>query len=79
MERKEVFAIGDSVSIHYSPYLKEMIKSRYSFGRISELVDRDLDKPVGANAGDSNMVLEYIKIVDIKTKSGANRWMLLLK
>lgn len=61
MERKTVFVIGDSVSIHYGPFLKEMIKSRYNFGRTSEIVDGDLDKPVGANAGDSKMVLEYLR------------------
>ncbi|WP_019849567.1 SGNH/GDSL hydrolase family protein [Desulfitobacterium sp. PCE1] len=61
MERKTVLVIGDSVSIHYGPFLKEMIKSKYNFDRISEIVDGDLDKPVGANAGDSKMVLEYLK------------------
>lgn len=61
MERKTVFVIGDSVSIHYGSFLKEMIKSKYNFNRASEIVDEDLDKPVGANAGDSKMVLEYLR------------------
>ena len=56
-----MFVIGDSVSIHYSPFLKEMIKSKYNFGRTSEIVGEDLDKPIGANAGDSKMVLEYLR------------------
>jgi len=38
-----------------------MIKSKYNFDRTSEIVDGDLDKPVGANAGDSKMVLEYLR------------------
>jgi len=59
--RKAVFIIGDSVSIHYGPFLKVMIKSKYNFDRTSEIVDGDLDKPVGANAGDSKMVLEYLR------------------
>ena len=61
MGRKAVFIIGDSVSIHYGPFLKVMIKSKYNFDRTSEIVDGDLDKPVGANAGDSKMVLEYLR------------------
>lgn len=61
MERKTVFVIGDSVSIQYGSFLKEMIKSKYNFSRTSEIVDGDLDKPVGANTGDSKMVLKYLR------------------
>ena len=61
MDRKTVFLIGDSVSMHYGPFLQEMIKSKYNYGRTSEIVDGDLDKPGDANAGDSNMVLEYLR------------------
>ena len=63
MERRKVFVIGDSVSIHYGPYLKRMIEDKFQYdrkrGNAQALID--LDKPLGANAGDSKMVLEYLE------------------
>ncbi|WP_291563529.1 MULTISPECIES: SGNH/GDSL hydrolase family protein [unclassified Clostridium] len=55
--------IGDSISIHYGPYLREMIKDKFSYDRKRGVEHAlvDLDKPVGANAGDSSMVLEYLQ------------------
>lgn len=55
--------IGDSISIHYGPYLREMIKDKFTYDRKRGLEHAliDLDKPVGANAGDSSMVLEYLQ------------------
>ncbi|WP_461614760.1 SGNH/GDSL hydrolase family protein [Clostridium sp. Marseille-QA1073] len=60
---RSLFVIGDSISIHYGPYLKEMIKDKFTYDRKRGLEHAliDLDKPVGANAGDSNMVLEYLQ------------------
>lgn len=62
MEREKIFVIGDSVSIHYGPYLREMIKDKFDYDRkrgIEEALT-DSDKPIGGNAGDSRMVLEYL-------------------
>ena len=62
MERQKIFVIGDSVSIHYGPYLREMIKDKFDYDRkrgIEEALT-DSDKPIGGNAGDSRMVLEYL-------------------
>jgi hypothetical protein len=63
MERRKVFVIGDSVSMHYGPYLKKMIEDKFQYdrkrGEAQVLID--LDKPIGANAGDSKMVLEYLE------------------
>ncbi|WP_406242572.1 SGNH/GDSL hydrolase family protein [Tissierella carlieri] len=62
MERQKIFVIGDSVSIHYGPYLREMIKDKFDYDRkrgIEEALT-DSDKPIGDNAGDSRMVLEYL-------------------
>jgi len=58
-----LFVIGDSISIHYGPYLREMIKDKFTYDRKRGLEHAlaDLDKPVGANAGDSSMVLEYLQ------------------
>ena len=60
--RRSIFVIGDSISIHYGLYLKEMIKDRFNYNRKSGLKDalKDIDRPIGANAGDSSMVLEYL-------------------
>jgi len=60
---RSLFAIGDSISIHYGPYLREMIKGKFTYDRKRGLEHAliDLDKPVGANAGDSSMVLEYLQ------------------
>jgi len=63
MEKKTVFVLGDSISIHYGPFLKKMINCKYNYQQKGKNVDalRELDKPVGANAGDSNMCLEYLR------------------
>ena len=62
MKRRKIFILGDSVSIHYGPYLKKLIKHKFDYDRkrgIDEALT-DLDKPIGANAGDSVMVMEYL-------------------
>lgn len=61
-KNRSVFVIGDSISIHYGPYLKHMIKNKFNYDRkrgIKESLE-DLDKPVVSNAGDSFMVLKYL-------------------
>lgn len=68
MQKRSIFVIGDSVSIHYGPYLKEMLKNKFNYDRkrgIDEALE-DLDKPVGANAGDSRMILKYLKEEKLK-------------
>lgn len=63
MEKQKIFVIGDSVSIHYGPYLKELINQKFEYDRkrgIEEALT-DLDRPIGANAGDSGMVIEYLE------------------
>ena len=60
---RSVFVIGDSISIHYGPYLKELIQGQFNYDRkrgVDEALE-NLDKPIGANAGDSNMVLKYLQ------------------
>jgi lysophospholipase L1-like esterase len=63
MKRRKLFVIGDSVSIHYGPYLKEMIEDKFQYDRKrgNEQALINLDKPIGSNAGDSRMVLEYLE------------------
>jgi len=58
-----IFLIGDSISIDYFPYLKESVKD---FAFLDRKQDdgkalQNLDIPMGANGGDSGMVLMYLK------------------
>ncbi|WP_159888406.1 SGNH/GDSL hydrolase family protein [Paenibacillus puerhi] len=60
---RRLFIVGDSISIQYGPYLKKMVEHRFHYDRKrgeKEALE-DLDNPVGANGGDSSMVLEYLK------------------
>lgn len=63
METRKLFVIGDSISIHYGEYLKSMTKDKFQYTRKTGLDHelKNLDKPLGANAGDSLMVLDYLK------------------
>ncbi|KOF56954.1 hypothetical protein AGR56_10145 [Clostridium sp. DMHC 10] len=63
LNKRNIFVIGDSVSIHYGPFLNKMIKDKFNYDR-KRGIDQalvDLDTPVGANAGDSRMVLSYLQ------------------
>lgn len=67
-QRRSIFVIGDSISIHYGPYLKELLQDKFNYDRkrgIDEALE-DLDKPLGANAGDSSMVLKYLNEEKLK-------------
>lgn len=59
-----VFLIGDSISIQYGPYLEKYLSGSVAFDRKRDngQAEKNLDVPVGANGGDSRMVLEYLKI-----------------
>lgn len=58
----KVFVIGDSISIHYGPYLKQALTGFFKYDRKRDKGEslEDLDNPVGANGGDSKMVLTYL-------------------
>ncbi|WP_411350141.1 SGNH/GDSL hydrolase family protein [Paenibacillus sp. WLX2291] len=59
---KDLFIIGDSISIQYGPYLKHMLEGHYRYDRKrGEEALYDLDQPIGANGGDSERVLQYLK------------------
>ena len=61
--KKKVFVIGDSISIQYGPYLKKFIEGKYLYDRKRDNGEamQDLNKPVGANGGDSRMVVDYLE------------------
>ncbi|WP_352423255.1 SGNH/GDSL hydrolase family protein [Proteiniphilum sp.] len=58
-----VFLIGDSISMHYTPYLKQYLSETVQLDRKGDdgEAGKNLDIPVGANGGDSQRVLEYLQ------------------
>ncbi|MEY8554360.1 SGNH/GDSL hydrolase family protein [Bacteroides uniformis] len=61
--QKNIFLIGDSISIEYGPYLKEHIADIANMERKEDdgTAFKNLDVPMGANGGDSHMVLLYLR------------------
>jgi hypothetical protein len=57
---KTLHIIGDSISIQYGPYLEKFIEKFFIYSRKEGKLG-NLDFPEGSNAGDSSMVLEYLK------------------
>jgi lysophospholipase L1-like esterase len=55
-----LFVLGDSISIHYGPYLAEAVAGRFVYDRKRGPAG-NLDDPEGANGGDSRRVLNYLK------------------
>jgi lysophospholipase L1-like esterase len=55
--------LGDSISIHYGPYLQAYLKGRMEYSRKEghEEALLNLDQPAGANGGDSSMVLAFLR------------------
>ncbi len=68
MDKRKLFVIGDSISIQYGPYLKKEIEDIFNYDRKRGLADalKDLNSPIGANAGDSRMVLQYLREEELK-------------
>lgn len=59
----KLYVIGDSISIQYGPYLEAALRGVMDYARKEgeEEALLNLDKPQGANGGDSSMVLSYLK------------------
>lgn len=62
--KKKIFLLGDSISLHYNPYLIPMTSDDYDWltkaGRAEAM--KDLDKPIDANGGHSGTVLSFLKL-----------------
>lgn len=60
---RQLFILGDSISIHYGPYLEQMVKKHFIYARKEGLNEalKNLDYPTGANGGDSSMVRAYLQ------------------
>jgi hypothetical protein len=63
-ERPRVFVIGDSISMHYGPFLERALAPRFAYDRMRAARAEgaaNLDVPQGANGGDSRRVLDYLR------------------
>ncbi|HEY9248318.1 MAG TPA: SGNH/GDSL hydrolase family protein [Rariglobus sp.] len=60
---KSLYIIGDSISVHYAPYLERYVRGVFCCihreGEAEAL--HNLDLPMGANAGDSTRVLDFVR------------------
>lgn len=63
--RPRLFVVGDSLSIHYGPYLEQALAGVMSYDRKratgGKPVESDLDIGEGSNGGDSQRVLDYLR------------------
>ena len=62
--KKKIFLLGDSISLHYNPFLIPMTSDLYEWqtkeGRAEAM--KDLDKPISANGGHSGAVLSFLRM-----------------
>ncbi len=56
----KLFVVGDSISMHYGPYLEKSLSDLFIYDR-KRGSENSLDNPEGANGGNSNMVVSYLK------------------
>jgi len=64
MALPQLFVIGDSISIYYGPHLERILQGKFAYSRkLGDEALQNLDIPVGANGGDSSMVLDFLRIV----------------
>src|SRR5690606_29308428 len=63
------FLIGDSISVHYGPFLEQYLADLVIIQRKDgdEEALKDLDIPAGASGGDSRMVLDFLKVKVLDT------------
>ena len=59
---KKIYIVGDSISMQYGPYLQAYLAGKMAYSRKEgeEEALLNLDKPAGANGGDSSMVLGFL-------------------
>lgn len=59
----QIYIVGDSISIQYGPFLKTRLQGHFHYDRKSgeEEALKNLDIPKGANGGDSQRVLNFLK------------------
>ncbi len=70
---KSLHVVGDSISMHYGPFLERFLRPWFRYSR-KEGKAGNLDNPEGANGGDSGMVLDYLN----ECVAEGRRWEVLL-
>lgn len=61
---KKVFVLGDSISIHYGPFLEAYMQNIFDYDRKGKNQEcRDLNIASQVNGGDSSNVLEYLQLL----------------
>lgn len=65
----KLYVIGDSISIHYAPYLQAYLIGRMEYSRKKgyEEASLNIDNPQGDSGGDSSAVLSFLRA---KARSG---------
>ncbi len=60
---KNLYVLGDSISIAYGPALEQALAGKLAYARKSGVDEalENLDVPTGANAGDSRMLRAYLE------------------
>jgi lysophospholipase L1-like esterase len=60
---QKLFVLGDSISMHYGPYLAEMLRGVLAYARKEPTSEPppDLPYPADANGGDSSAALAYLR------------------
>jgi lysophospholipase L1-like esterase len=60
MRVMKLHVLGDSISIQYGPHLRAFLGDAFEYSRKEGDIG-PLDRPQGANGGDSDMVLHYLR------------------
>lgn len=59
---KKLFVLGDSISIHYGPFLRDMVRDVFEYARKQTTgVGLADGSPADANGGDSALVLAFLR------------------
>ncbi len=76
MSKLRLFVLGDSISMHYGPYLKAMIGDKIDYSRKGENAQvENLDIGSSINGGDSACVLAYLK--ELKDVDFQTDWLMI--
>lgn len=67
MNLPTLHVVGDSISIHYGPYLQAMLAGIMTYSR-KTAPDGSTDDSGAANGGDSSMVRAYLKTLKIELR-----------
>lgn len=76
LKKISLFVIGDSISIHYGPYLPAYLGDQFAYDRKGGIYrpETDISEPV-INGGDSSLVLQYL--CELLEKKFQTDWLLL--